>query len=227
MQSPSLQALSALLTESPITELIKRGTPESMDEQLARWKSHWLLHLGRGLEVQAGFFEWLVALYSDLLKDEELRYIGLEPHLLLAPLEQSESPDQRLSRLCGMLLEWQQRYRGQGRDGGGFKQIEAYIRQHYGEDITLQEIAERHHMSESHFSRLFKQQVGTSFLEYLTKVRVQKAKELLVKPKLKIYEVSLQVGYQDSRYFSQIYRKYTGETPTEFRKRLGIEFSPL
>lgn len=115
----------------------------------------------------------------------------------------------------------------QGREGSGFEQIEAYIRQHYGEEITLQDIAERHHMSESHFSRLFKQQVGVSFIEYLTTVRINKAKELLMSPKFKIYEVSVQVGYQDSRYFSQIYRKYTGETPTEFRKRLGIEYLPL
>ncbi|WP_248926818.1 helix-turn-helix domain-containing protein [Paenibacillus hamazuiensis] len=117
--------------------------------------------------------------------------------------------------------------REQGRESGGFHSIEAYIREHYGEEITLQEMADRHYMSESHFSRLFKQQVGTSFLEYLTTVRVEKAKELLMNPKLKIYEVSVRVGYQDSRYFSQIYRKYTGETPTEFRKRLGIEYLPL
>lgn len=227
MVSPSLFTLSASPTELPLTELIKRGTPESVEEHFARWKSHWLLQLGKGIQERARFFEWLVALYSSLLKDEELKHIGLDPHLLLSPLEESESPDQQLSRLRGMLLEWQRRYKGQGRDGGGFDQIEAYIRQHFSEDITLQDIADRHHMSESHFSRLFKQHVGSSYLEYLTKVRLQKAKELLLNPKLKIYEVAINVGYQDSRYFSQIYRKYTGETPTEFRKRLGIEFIPL
>ncbi|MFE5323805.1 response regulator [Paenibacillus sp. NPDC056579] len=226
-ESPSLITAAPSPIDISLTELIKRGTQESIEEHIARWKSHWLLQLSQDIQERSRFFEWLVALYSSLLKDEELKHIGLDPQLLLSPLEESESPDRQLTRLRGMLIEWQRRYKGQGRDGGGFEQIEAFIRQHYSEDITLQEIADRHHMSESHFSRLFKQHVGSSFLEYLTNVRVQKAKELLVNPKLKIYEVAVSVGYQDSRYFSQIYRKYTGETPTEFRKRLGIEFIPL
>ena len=109
----------------------------------------------------------------------------------------------------------------------GFDDIVAYIGEHYGEEISLQSIAEQYHMSESHFSRLFKKQVGTSFLEYLTLTRVRHARELLKNPRFKIYEVSVKVGYQDARYFSQIFRKYTGETPTEFRKRLGIVSYPL
>lgn len=98
----------------------------------------------------------------------------------------------------------------------------AYIEEHYREDISLQDIASSVHMSESGFSRLFKKQTGVSYVEYVTQLRLEEAKKLLQQPDQKVYEVSLAVGYQDSKYFSQIFRKYTGETPTEFRKRHGF-----
>ncbi|CAH0117885.1 MULTISPECIES: response regulator [unclassified Paenibacillus] len=101
-----------------------------------------------------------------------------------------------------------------------FSAIDDYLERHYDEDISLQEVASIVHMSEGHFCRQFKKQTGLNFVEYLTKIRVEKAKPLLADLSLKIYEVSERVGYQDSRYFSQIFRKVTGETPTEFRKQL-------
>ncbi len=98
----------------------------------------------------------------------------------------------------------------------------AYIEEHYRDDISLQDIASSVHMSESGFSRLFKKQTGVSYVEYVTQLRLEEAKRLLRQPDQKVYEVSFAVGYQDSKYFSQIFRKYTGETPTEFRKRHGF-----
>ncbi|MEK0313499.1 response regulator [Cohnella sp. 56] len=98
----------------------------------------------------------------------------------------------------------------------------AYIEEHYREDISLHDIASSVHMSESGFSRLFKKQTGVSYVEFVTQLRLEEAKTLLLQPDQKVYEVSLTVGYQDSKYFSQIFRKYTGETPTEFRKRQGL-----
>ncbi|MCR8632967.1 response regulator transcription factor [Paenibacillus radicis (ex Xue et al. 2023)] len=125
--------------------------------------------------------------------------------------------------------EWNRIHKSvlESRENSGFKEIEQFIKEKYGEDITLQSMADRYNMSESYFSRLFKKQIGVSFMDYLTDLRVNHAKELLLNPRLKIYQIAIQVGYQDSRYFSQVFRKYTGETPTEFRKRYGIEVLPL
>ncbi|MGO4790682.1 response regulator [Paenibacillus sp. 2KB_20] len=102
----------------------------------------------------------------------------------------------------------------------GFRQVEAYVQHNFNEDISLQQLAARFHLSEAHFSRLFRKRLGVSFIEYLTRLRMEQAKRLLGDENVRIYEVSLAVGYQDSRYFSQIFRKYTGETPTEYRKRM-------
>ncbi|MCU6794680.1 response regulator transcription factor [Paenibacillus sp. WQ 127069] len=213
-----------------LIDLVKWGNPASIKEMTEIWYSQLIHRHTDGLEARRRFFEYTVTLYSLLLRDSELRGIVLDSSFSLASAERvEETLELSLKRLNTSLFEWNRKYTEQSdtHKKSGFEEIEAFIQAHYAEDITLQSIAERHHMSESYFSRLFKKQVGTSFLEYITQIRMRHAKELLTNPRLKIYEVSVQVGYQDSRYFSQIFRKYTGETPTEFRKRLGIESLPL
>ena len=61
-----------------------------------------------------------------------------------------------------------------------------------------------------------------NFINYLTSKRMEKAKELLKNPRLKIYEISTAVGYENSRYFSSIFKKYTGQTPIDYRSSLGL-----
>jgi two-component system response regulator YesN len=67
---------------------------------------------------------------------------------------------------------------------------------------------------------LFKQETGETINEYLTKVRIEKAKELLSDPRNKFYEVCYTVGYSDPSYFSKLFKKYTGLTPSAFRDQL-------
>ncbi|MCY9694515.1 helix-turn-helix domain-containing protein [Paenibacillus alginolyticus] len=213
-----------------LIELVKWGNPSSIEAQTGLWYSH-LIHLhADGFTARRSFFEFIVTLNSLLLRDSELHNIVIDSGFLLTSAERvDDSLEQWLIRLNDTLFEWNRQCAelSDPQKKSGFEEIELFIREHYAEDISLQGIAERYHMSESYFSRLFKKQVGTSFLEYVTLIRVGQAKELLTNPRLRIYEVSVQVGYQDQRYFSQLFRKYTGETPTEFRKRLGIESLPL
>jgi two-component system response regulator YesN len=221
--------VSLNLSEEMI-DLVKWGNPVSIREKTGIWYKHLLYRYTDGLEARRLYFQFMVTLYSILLRDTELRGIVLDSSFLLASAERVEEPlELSLNHLNTTLTEWNRQFTEQSDPDkkSGFEEIEAFIQTRYSEDITLQGIAEKYHMSESYFSRLFKKQVGTSFLEYITLIRVRQAKSLLTNPRLKIYEVSMQVGYQDSRYFSQIFRKYTGETPTEFRKRLGIESLPL
>ena len=86
--------------------------------------------------------------------------------------------------------------------------------------ITIEEAAEKLNISASYLSRLFKQETGYTFVDYLTYYRIKRAVELLKDPSVKVYEVADLVGYSDARYFSQIFRKLTGVTPKEFRDSL-------
>ncbi|WP_223701243.1 response regulator transcription factor [Sutcliffiella deserti] len=97
------------------------------------------------------------------------------------------------------------------------KDIEEYLRQNYQQDITLQEIADRFYLSREHISRKFKQEYHETITDYVTRIRMEKAKELLGKPIMKIYEVAYHIGYQNEKYFSKVFKKFTGMTPNEYR----------
>ncbi|WP_458460652.1 response regulator [Paenibacillus sp.] len=94
--------------------------------------------------------------------------------------------------------------------------IRKYIDDQY-RTVSLDEIAEQFHINKNYFCSLFKNTTGTSFLEYVTSLRMKHAQQLLSSSTLKTYEISDIVGYQDQRYFSQVFRKYTGQTPTDYR----------
>ena len=91
-----------------------------------------------------------------------------------------------------------------------------YIRTHYDQDLTLEEVAENLGISYIYLSKLFKKETGQTFLEYLTKYRIEKAKYILRKGDYKVYEVAEQVGYKTSQYFSSVFRKNTGMNPSDY-----------
>lgn len=92
-----------------------------------------------------------------------------------------------------------------------------YIRKNYRRDLTLDEVSREVHVSPYYFSKLFKDETGENFVEYLTKLRITQAKRMLLEPSNSIKQVCLSVGYSDPSYFSRIFKKYAGVTPTEFR----------
>ena len=100
------------------------------------------------------------------------------------------------------------------------EQAKQYIEQHYMDpDLSLNEIAARINLSPSHFSSVFAQETGQTFKDYLTEVRIQKARELFRTTALRSSDISYQVGYSDPHYFSFVFKKNTGFTPSEFRRQ--------
>lgn len=95
-----------------------------------------------------------------------------------------------------------------------------YINENYAsEDISLNSVAHKVNVSTSHFSTIFSQETGQNFIEYLTEVRMQKAKELLRCSSMKSSEVGYSVGYKDPHYFSFLFKKTQGFTPKEYRSK--------
>lgn len=92
-----------------------------------------------------------------------------------------------------------------------------YIEEHYTEDLTLESIAKIVFVSPGYLSTSFKQVLQKNFVDYIAEVRVGKAKELLKDFHHKIYEIAVQIGYKDEKYFSQIFKKITGMAPILYR----------
>lgn len=94
-----------------------------------------------------------------------------------------------------------------------------YIFKHYQENsLAINEIADSVHLSIGHLCGTFKKETGRTLNSYITEVRIEEAKKLLEEGEMKIYEVSLAVGYQSSQYFSQIFYKMTGTYPTNWQR---------
>jgi len=93
-----------------------------------------------------------------------------------------------------------------------------YIDEHIKDDITLTEVAAHVHLNPSYFSVLFKDEIKLNFSEYITRRRIQRAKELLLSTKLTINEVAEEVGYNTTKYFIKIFKEYEKMTPTAYRK---------
>ena len=94
-----------------------------------------------------------------------------------------------------------------------------YLQLHYSEQVTLNEVAEYAYVSTYYISRMFKRETGKNFVDCLNEIRMDKAKEMLKDVRYKTYEVAEKVGIPDSHYFSRLFKKYVGVTPTEFREQ--------
>lgn len=95
-----------------------------------------------------------------------------------------------------------------------------YINKKYMDEIGLTDVAEKVGLSTAYFSRLFKQETGENFIDYLIKIRMEKAKKLLEGSSAQAKEIGESVGYKKGKYFGKLFKNYTGYTPTEYRARL-------
>ena len=78
-------------------------------------------------------------------------------------------------------------------------------------------MAEQVHWNANHFSEVFKRETGMTYIEFVKQARIHKATEILQETSAKVHEVARQVGYEDVKYFTQLFKQYTGQTPSEFR----------
>jgi two-component system response regulator YesN len=201
--SSSLKAADAAKVEAELNDIydsLSRSRREGF--QYGRNISLQLLLLADRIQLELGIFK----------KDTD------ESELLAKVFQQETLLDLR-KVVEAYLLEVCERIREKrsGKPKNVIERVRTIIDQRYAENLQVAEIGKEVFLSVTYLCLLFKQETGETINEYLTKVRVEKAKELLREPGNKFYEVCYAVGYSDPSYFSKIFKKYTGFTPSSYR----------
>lgn len=190
--------------------------PEAVSEQLTflpqNTNLHHCLHEPSKLKKPWFYYEdrssKLLDLFDTLLVERKLRGPGYEALLtsllvqLLVYLYRTELPEDYEQRTPNKI-----------------KEIIQFMKANYAEKITVQSAADLVYLSPSHVQRLFREATGRTFTQYLQNIRIEKSCELLQNTMMSVQEVANQVGYQDLKFFHALFRKKTGLTPREYRKR--------
>ena len=96
--------------------------------------------------------------------------------------------------------------------------VQKYIRRHLKENISLNDIAREVDRNPTYISHVFRAVTGETLFEYITRLRMELAMKLLRESSMKIQEIAAETGYEEQSYFSQVFKKYTGKSPTEYAR---------
>lgn len=144
--------------------------------------------------------------------------LDLDTYDRIMQQDEEESAMEGAQNLLLQALSYQQALGGKGKSMAA--QARAYLAQHFTDpNLMLQDVAKAVCMSNSHFSTVFAQETGSTYTEYLTALRLSKAQELLKATEMKSSQIAFAVGYNDAHYFSYLFRKNLGMTPSEYRKK--------
>lgn len=95
-----------------------------------------------------------------------------------------------------------------------------FISEHQSEEISLDQVANAVHTSKFYFCKMFRKATGINFTDYLSRVRTERAKNLLLNPNLRVSEIAYEVGFQSLTHFNRVFKRILGRSPTEYRERL-------
>lgn len=129
---------------------------------------------------------------------------------------------QKLFIILSMHIE-QMHLIGQKCEHTKLESVLAYINEHYEQDIQLETLAQYHKISSRYLRKIFMEHVGFSAMEYITMLRIEKAKDLLKNTSIPISDIALQIGYNSFQYFSMIFKKKTSITPKDFRNQYKMK----
>lgn len=101
------------------------------------------------------------------------------------------------------------------------KRAKAYVTEHQAEEIGLEDVAQALHVSTFYFCKMFKKATGLTFTDYLGRVRIERAKTLLLDPNRRISEVAFEVGFGSLTHFNRVFRKLAGQSPTDYREQMS------
>ncbi|MGN7761315.1 response regulator transcription factor [Paenibacillus sp. 22594] len=175
--------------------------------------------MSQGYVQMLGSELWGIITYSlyesgfvldDLFTNDQ---IAKEISSLIVPDQLANWLMDKITRICSS-----RQWKGSSKHRQVVDFMTSYIHEHYAEELTLAELSDKVFISRNHLSIIFKNITGETFNNYLTRVRIEKARELLMERKMLVYEVAERVGYKNIPYFSTLFKKITGMNPTELIK---------
>ena len=210
-------------TEARMFELIEKGD-----------------YVGAG-NAAGQFFDWMSSTFSDGLMDIRLKILEFVIHAehimhdkggnryefksrtdYLPTVMGTEDLEVLKKWFLDKIVETTQKIENNRSDKSEslIEKAENYINKNYMKDISLDDISRYCNISSYYFSKLFKQETGENYVEYLSRVRIENAKKMLTESEASIKEISYSVGFSDPNYFSRAFKKYEGVSPTEYKDAL-------
>lgn len=184
----------------------------------------WLLQMNPGepMDIQTKVFEMIVYI------EDEIQCMGIQPHgfryrgeylkVIMGFKDNGKLKVwflEKVSEICrNMIINREE-------SNSIILKAKGYIDQYYYKGISLDDVSREVQISPYYFSKLFKEETGENFIYYLTNIRIEKAKQLLNNKALSVKEIGIKVGYSDPNYFSRIFKKSVGQTPTEYKEWVG------
>ncbi|MFC0523336.1 response regulator [Pontibacillus salicampi] len=206
-------AFHQVVQEKHIYDAIRAGDADLAIHQFEQW---WALMREQDdvSERCRNILYTIAAIVKEMGFTEEPRFIDFSSKPLDA---YRRFVVERLSHAASVVKSWK---RVTSKDA--LWNAEEWIKEHYDQSITLEQIAEHVNLSPYYFSKLFKDRFEQSFIDYVTELRVAKAKELLRATDKPLKEICSLVGYKDPNYFSRVFKKKTGQTPSDFRDSIHL-----
>lgn len=209
---PFVKRAFTLLLDAQVTEF------QSLMASLPQWFRQ------RGLTVPDLVYLWnqfvdqAQARFSERMQNSELNQVSEAQQLL-----QRFSSMEELSRyLCEELRDcaMTQTEEDAGRDGDTtFSRMIRFLNANYAQQVSLQDLARQHYINKTYACALFKKHLGITYTEYVNNVRIMKAKELLAQSSLSVMDISERIGYADCIYFSRLFKRAVGQTPSQYRRQ--------
>ena len=208
-------------TEKELLQAIRVGHPSEIRSLLERFFAEMEKRGAKELDVQEGSVQLLGAIRHMMLES------GVQPQRLFdrnvyLELQQLREPSRLQAWLSDRVIDLYLREREQQKEymyQDAVEAVCALVQKRYMEELSLEACAEQVGVSPFTLSRVFKMVKGVNFVDYLTSVRLAKAKELLVETDLKVNEIAERVGYQSS-YLIRVFKKIEGVTPGQYRGKL-------
>jgi len=122
---------------------------------------------------------------------------------------------QHLSMLSNQVVVQQENF-----EPPAIARAKQFILEHQAEDLSLGQVAKAVNTSTFYFCKLFKKVTGINFTDYLSRVRIERAKNLLLNPNLRVSEIAFEVGFQSLTHFNRVFKKILGQSPTQYRAQL-------